>query len=258
MTCPLAGRHALVTGGGSGIGWAVVDAYVAAGACVTVVEVSPENVARLQGAYGADVNVVGGSALDAATVEAAVALATSDGKLDNLTCCVGVFDYHASIRTMSLDSLAAAASEIWTNNVGSVLLAASCAYEGLRQARGSLTVTLSESAFRAGGGGVLYGSSKWALRGVVAHLAADFAPEIRVNGVSPGGTSGTKLRGLHALNQGQTADTVAGRDERIRSSNALHVVATPADHAGAYVFLADPVASGLCTGVVIRTDGGSL
>lgn len=261
MSGVLAGRRCLVTGGGSGIGRAVVDAYVAAGARVTVLERSVERCAELRRDHGAAVTAVPGDATDVTTLSEAVAVAaagggvTEDG-LDHLTCCVGVFDYYASVREIGPRQLAAAAQEIWQTNVLSSLLAVNLAYPSLRSRRGSVTLTLSESAFRAAGGGVLYGSSKWALRGVVAHLASDLAPDVRVNGVAPGGTSGTRLGGLAALSQQITADGVPGRDDRIRASNPLHVVAQPSDHAGAYLYLADAAASRVCTGVVIRTDGG--
>ena len=103
---------------------------------------------------------------------------------------------------------------------------------------------------------MLYGSSKWALRGVVDHLAAELAPEIRVNGVAPGGTGGTRFAGLSSIGQTVTADQVEGRDERIAAHNLLGITAMPQDHSGAYRFLADPVDARLVTGVVIRTDGG--
>src|SRR5699024_303476 len=99
-------------------------------------------------------------------------------------------------------------------------------------------------------------SSKWALRGVVSHLAADFAPEVRVNGVAPGGTGGTRTAGLASLGQHRTADQIEGRDERIASGNLLGRTARPADHAGAYLYLADPASSGIVTGTIINTDGG--
>jgi 2,3-dihydroxy-2,3-dihydrophenylpropionate dehydrogenase len=246
----------LVTGGGSGIGRAAVDAYRAAGARVTVLERSEPNARRLSDQYGDGVRVVVGDATDPGAVGEAVDAASVEGRLDHLTCCVGVFDGHATIRDLTPDQLRRAATEIWTANVASVLLAVNRAYPALRQARGSVTVTLSESAFRAGGGGVLYGSSKWALRGVVAHLARDLAPEVRVNGVAPGGTTDTALAGLSSLGQADASSRATERDEQIRAANVLHVLPTPADHSGAYLFLADPVASRVCTGVVIRTDGG--
>lgn len=259
MSGALDGRRCLVTGGGSGIGRGVVDAYLAAGARVTVLERSAGSAAQLRRDFGAAVTVVVGDATDVAALDEAVSAAgtgADDDGLDQLTCCVGVFDYYASLRDLDAQRLAAAAQEIWRINVLSALLAVNCAYPSLRVRRGSITLTLSESAFRPGGGGVLYGSSKWALRGVVEHLASDLAPDVRVNGVAPGGTSGTHLGGLAALDQHLTADSVPGRDDRIRAGNRLGVLAQPSDHAGAYLYLADAAASRVCTGVVICTDGG--
>lgn len=226
---------------------------------MTVLERSPERVEELRRSNLEAVTAVQGDATDAATLDEVVALAGRDGAaLDHLTCCVGIFDQYASLRDLDGSRLVQAAHEIWTANVLSALLAVNRAYPSLRSAHGSATLTLSESAFHAGGGGVLYGSSKWALRGAVAHLAKDLAPEVRINGVAPGGTSGTRLGGLRTLDQDVTADQVPDRDSRIRAGNLLDVVATPEDHAWAYLYLADPVASRVCTGMVIRTDGGQL
>jgi NAD(P)-dependent dehydrogenase (short-subunit alcohol dehydrogenase family) len=256
VTGRLAGLSVLVTGGGSGIGRGVVDAYVAAGARVAVLERSADNAAKLTAEHGESVTVVVGDATDDAAVTEAVAAAGERAGLDHLTCCVGVFDYYASVRELTASKLMAAADEVWRANVLSTLLAVNIAYPELRRRGGSVTLTLSESAFHPVGGGVLYGSSKWALRGVVAHLSRDLAPEVRVNAVAPGGTSGTRFGGLGSLQQRQTADAVVGRDERIRADNVLGVVPTPADHAPAYVYLADPAQARVVTGVVVNTDGG--
>ena len=257
MSGSLRGMSILVTGGGSGIGRAVTGGYLAAGAHVTVLERDPAAADELVHAWPDAVCVITGDATDPDAIDRAVTIASAQGRgLGQLTCCVGIFDFYAPVPGLEPRRLAAAAGEIWETNVLSALLAVNRAYPLLRAAGGSVTLTLSESAFGGRGGGVLYGSSKWALRGVVAHLSVDLAPEVRVNGVAPGGTSGTRLRGLGALGQEQTAETVPGRAERIKAGTLLQVVPEPADHAGAYVFLADPVASGVCTGVVINTDGG--
>lgn len=256
MSLALDGRRILVTGGGSGIGRAVVDAYLEHGARVTVVERSPENTAALGQRDDRRLRVLNGDATDPAVLEEAVGTAAGPDGLDNLTCCVGVFDYYASLRELGAAELEAAAAEIWTLNVLSTLHAVRAAWHELERARGSVTLTLSESAFHAVGGGVLYGASKWALRGVVTHLAADLGPAVRVNGVAPGGTSGTRFGGLAALGQTQTADEVVGRDARIAAKSLLGVTPRPGDHAAAYVYLADPVAARITTGTVINTDGG--
>ena len=255
MTGSLVARHTLVTGGGSGIGRAVAEAYLGQGASVTVLERSAEH-ARDLSAGSPDMRVEVGDASDPEVLGHAVERARGPDGLDNLTCCVGVFDYYADLASMSLEQLASAAEEMYRTNVTSALLAVRVALADLRAARGSVTLTLSESAFHPVGGGVLYGSSKWALRGAVGHLSAELAPEVRVNGVAPGGTTGTKFGGLDTLGQTETADRVEGRDERIAAGTALGVTPRPEDHAGAYVYLADPRAARVTTGVVINTDGG--
>lgn len=256
MTRRLEGQRMLVTGGGSGIGRAVVLEYVAAGAVVTVVERSADLARELRGTGGGDITVLVGDATDPTVLADAVRTACGTGGLDNVTTCVGVFDYYAQLDSMSPTKLIAAAEEIYRVNVVSALLAVQAALNDLRRARGSVTLTLSESAFHPVGGGVLYGSSKWALRGAVAHLAVALAPDIRVNGVAPGGTSGTRFGGLASLDQTQTADRVDGRDERIAAGTVLGVTPRPEDHAGAYLYLADRDAARMTTAAVINTDGG--
>jgi NAD(P)-dependent dehydrogenase (short-subunit alcohol dehydrogenase family) len=79
---------------------------------------------------------------------------------------------------------------------------------------------------------------------------------VRVNGVAPGGTIGTDLRGLRSLGQFETIlDARPGREERLRSRTPLRVALAPPDHAGAYVLLASDRARGI-TGEVLRSDGG--
>ena len=251
------GLSALVLGGGSGLGRAAALAYSAAGASVTVLERSAELGTALQDA-DASMTVLVGDATNPATVKEAVASArSSDGQLDHLTCCVGVFDHYLSLRDITADQLILAAEEMWRTNVLSTVMAVNLAHESLRAAKGSITLTLSESAFAAVGGGVLYGSSKWALRGAVHHLSADLAPDVRVNGVAPGGTSGTAFAGMSSLGQdGSLVSDDQERDARIARGNLLHLTPTPEDHASAYLYLADPVAARVVTGLVVRTDGG--
>lgn len=253
----LEGLSALVTGGGSGIGRGVVEAYLAEGARVTVLERSAGACADLRARHGDRVAAVPGDTADPGDVRRAVDAAVDHGgRLDHLTACAGVFDGHASLRDVPLAALPAAFEEVYRVNVLGCLVAVAAALPALLASRGSVTLTLSGSAFYPEGGGVLYGSSKWALRGVVSHLARDLAPEVRVNGVAPGGTGGTRLAGLASLGQQLTADQVPGRDERLRRGNVLGVLPLPEDHAGAYVYLASPRHARVVTGAVVNTDGG--
>jgi NAD(P)-dependent dehydrogenase (short-subunit alcohol dehydrogenase family) len=251
----LDGKVALVTGGGSGIGRAVVDAYLSEGAQVGVLELSRTKCDELRDVAG--VAVVEGDATDPAVNRAAVdELVTRFGRLDVLATFVGVFDYYTPLVELPEDRFDAAFEETFAVNVKSAMLAARAAVPALRESRGSIVLTLSSSSFFAGRGGSLYVSSKFALRGFVLQLAHELAPEVRVNGVAPGGTLDTDLRGLRSLDQFDTVlDNRPGRAEQLRSRTPLQIALRPDDHAGAYVFLAADRSRGM-TGEILRSDGG--
>lgn len=252
----LEGRVAYVTGGGSGIGRAVVDAYLHEGASVCVLEHDAAKCEELTGA-GARVLAVQGDATAAADHERAVAAALERfARLDVAATFVGIFDGYTALEDIPAERFDAAFEETFSLNVKSVLLAARAATPHLRATRGSLVVTASSSSFFPGRGGTLYVASKFALRGVVVQLAHELAPEVRVNGVAPGGTLGTDLRGLRSLDQfAQRLDDRPGREAALRERTPLSVALGPADHTGAYVYLASDRAPGL-TGEVLRSDGG--
>jgi 2,3-dihydroxy-2,3-dihydrophenylpropionate dehydrogenase len=253
----LDGKVALVTGGGSGIGRGVVDAYVREGARVGVLEISPEKAEDLRRAHGDKVVVTVGDATLLEDNERAVAdTVKAFGKLDVLVCVVGVFDYFVDILNLPKEKLSEAFDELFGVNVKSNLLAVKAALPELLKTEGNIILTLSNAAFYPAGGGPLYVASKFAVRGLVTELAYELAPKIRVNGVAPGGTI-TKLRGLNALGQDKMSlDQVPNLDKLILSVVPLQVVPTPEDHAWAYVYLASKERIRTVTGTIIHSDGG--
>lgn len=255
----LEGKVALVAGGGSGIGRAVVDAFVGAGAAVAVLEHDPAKAAALRAELGPAVAVVEGDARSAADTAAAVDAALGlgpGGRLDVAAGFVGVFDLYTPLAGIPDERLDAAFDEVFGLNVKASLVLARAVLPALRAQRGSLVLTLSSSSFYPGRGGTLYVASKFALRGVVCQLAHEEAPLVRVNGVAPGGTVGTDLRGAASLGlDGTRLDDRPGRREQLEARTPLHVALAPADHAGAYLYLASDAARGV-TGEVIRSDGG--
>jgi 2,3-dihydroxy-2,3-dihydrophenylpropionate dehydrogenase len=253
----LADQAVLVLGACGGIGRGVVDRFVAEGARVVAVDNSSERCRDVARVHGDRVIVIEGDATDIETMQHAVSTAREEfGALDALVHCVGVFDFYQTLELTTPVDLVAAFDEIFAVNVRSALLAIRCADSALREACGNVVLTLSEAGFYPGHGGVLYSSSKWALRGVVAQLASELAPTIRVNGVAPGGTTGTSIGGVAALDQNGTVADDPGRDQRIASATPLQVLPTPEDHAWAYAYLASRDAGRILTGVVINTDGG--
>ena len=184
------------------------------------------------------------------------AVTSSFGGLDVLVNCVGIFDFYRGLTDIADDQLDAAFDEMFAVNVKSQLVTVRAALPELRRAGGSVVLTVSTSGFYPGRGGVLYVASKFAVRGCVIALAHELAPEVRVNGVAPGGTLGTELTGRASLDlDGQVLDATAGREEDLRRRTPLRVALGGADHAGSYVFLASDRARGI-TGTVVHSDGG--
>jgi len=252
----LGGKCALVIGGGSGIGRAVVDAFAGEGANVTVLERDTAKCEGLERELPA-IRVVNGDATSAADNDTALAAALgAAGELDVLVSCVGLFDYRRGLADLSAEQLDAGFDELFAVNVKSMLLSVRAALDALRAAKGSVILTASTSSFVAGRGGILYVASKFAVRGLVVSLAHELGPDIRVNGVAPGGTVGTDLRGLAALGEAdRSLGAAPDRTADVIARTPLGIALTAADVAASYVFLASPAARGI-TGTFLHPDGG--
>lgn len=252
----LEGKAALLVGAGAGIGRAVVDAFVAEGARVAVLEIDAAKCDDLDQRDDEVLAVQGDATSWEANHRAVDAVLDRWGRLDVLATFVGVFDYRTPLAELSADRIETALTEIMRHNVGSCLLSVKAALEPLRATGGAAVLTLSTSSFYPGRGGVLYVASKHAAHGLVVELAHELAPEVRVNGVAPGGTLATELRGLTALGQQERRlDADPDRAQRLTERTPLQVALTGEDHAGAYVLLASDRARGM-TGTVIHSDGG--
>lgn len=253
----LEGKRALIVGAGSGIGRAVVDAFRDEGAQVAVLERDVDKCALLREELS-DVPVVEGDATTRSANDDAVAAAVDAfGGLDTLVNCVGVFDFYRGLSDITADSLDRAFVEMFRVNVLSHLQSVKAAIPALRQGRGS-SIVLAESAssFYPGRGGVLYVSSKFAVRGLVSTLAYELAPQIRVNGVAPGGTVNTDLRGLESLGQSSIRlDDNPDRTSSLKARTPLNVALSGKDHAWSFVYLASDRARGI-TGDTLHPDGG--
>ena len=98
---------------------------------------------------------------------------------------------------------------------------------------------------------------EFAVRGLVTALAHDLAPEVRVNGVAPGGTLDTDLRGLPSLGLAdRSLGATPGRAEEMAARVPLRVALSAADMAWSFVFLASERARGI-TGTTVHPDGGA-
>ncbi len=248
---------ALLTGGATGIGAAVVARYIEEGAKVSVLVRNAEQTDMVKSRHGDKVVVVAGDVRSYSDNEKAVAATVSAyGKLDVFVGNVGIWDYMTPLADMEPEKLSETLDEIFGVNVKGYFFGARAAIPELRKTKGSIIFTASTSSFYTGGGGTPYVASKHAVLGLIRQLAWELTPDIRVNGVAPGGTR-TPLAGTQA---GGTADVhmedMEGLDAMIAGMTPLARIAEPDDHSGLYALLASRQDSAYMTGTVLLSDGG--
>ena len=254
----LDGQVALVTGGGSGIGRAIVTRFVQEGARVGVMDRDAARVDKLKAELGTLVTTIGGDVVRLEDNKRAVSTTVDAfGRLDVFVGNAGVFDRALPLADIPEDQLSAACDELFGVNVKGCFLGAKAALPELQKTSGCMIFTASVAGMNSGGGGTIYTASKHAVVGLIRQLAVELGPRVRVNGVAPGGTR-TDLRGLAVLRQDdRTHFTDPGVEERLRANNPLQMMLEPDDLAGAYVYLASPSARGV-TGTIVTVDAGSM
>ena len=254
----LDGQVALVTGGGSGIGRAVVARFIAEGARVGVMDRVAARAQDLHSEFGDAVVPLSGDVAQLADNKRAVAETVGGfGRLDVFVGNAGVFDNFLPLAEFPEADLAGAYDELFGVNVKGCILGAKAALPELMKTEGSMVFTASVAGSNSGGGGPLYTASKHAVVGLIRQLAVELGPRIRVNGVAPGGTM-TDLRGLSVMGQdGRSHFADPGIEERMRSNNPLQIALAPGDLAGAFVFLSSRTNAKGITGTILTVDAGA-
>lgn len=235
----LAGKVAIVPGGVTKIGQAVVTGFVEAGVKAMVADIAEPKGLLPEGAAFMKCDL-----RDDAQIAALVA-ATKDrfGRIDFLVnvACTYLDNGAASTRAEWLDALD-------VNIVGSVVLM-QAAREELAKNRGAIVNFGSISSRVAQTGRWLYPVSKAAILQLTRNQAMDLAPDgIRVNAVSPGWTWSNIMDQLTGGNRAKT-DAVAA------PFHLLGRTGSPEEVAAAVLFLCSDEAS-FITGTDIRVDGG--
>ena len=232
----LAGKAAIVTGGASGIGAAVVKLFLEHGAKVLIVDREKSD------------GLVGDVA-DPKTAKAAVALAVKKfGRLDVLV-------NNAALR--NVDSLAEGNEQEWrkvleTNVIGALSFMRAALPELRKTGKASIVNVSSAYALRGRRGFAAYDASKAALLAMTRTAAVEEAGYgVRVNAVCPGGTL-TPFTVGRAKQKGKTVSDL--RREK-KSDSLLGRWAEPIEIAWPILWLASDEAS-YVTGAVIPVDGG--
>ncbi|WP_433634957.1 3-(cis-5,6-dihydroxycyclohexa-1,3-dien-1-yl)propanoate dehydrogenase [Nocardia sp. CA-120079] len=251
----LHGQVAIITGGGSGLGRALVERFLDEGARVAVLQLSAQKAQALRSEFP-DVLVVDGDVRSIEDNRNVVAQTVETfGHLDCFIANAGLWDFKQELRELPLSDLDRAFDEVFGVNVKGALVGARAAVEELTRSQGSIIVSASNASFYPGGGGPIYTASKHALIGLARQLAYELAPDIRVNAVAPGYLP-SDLRGPAALGQdGRTLRDLYPTGESYADRAVLGRPIHAEDYTGAYVLLASRRNSPTATGTVIDLSG---
>jgi 3-oxoacyl-[acyl-carrier protein] reductase len=242
----LAGKTVLVTGGGRGIGRAIVELFARDGADVAFFyrgnAAAAAEVVEQARAAGLEVKAEQVDVTDAQAVGAAVErLASEWGRIDVLVNNAGV------IRDNLLGLLEDEDIRVvLETNVGGVFNVTRAVVPHMIARRAGKIVNLSSVAGEKGGRGQTnYAASKGAINAFTRALAVELAPrKITVNGVAPG---------VIETEMSQAVRDLAG--DEVKGRILLRRFGQPQDVAYAVWFLASRFAD-YVTGEVLRVDGG--
>jgi 3-oxoacyl-[acyl-carrier protein] reductase len=235
-------REVVVTGGGTGIGRAVAQAFAMSGDSVVITGRRSDVLEATAARLGPAVRSVAFDATDPDRVEAAL-----DGLPAHVDVLVNNAGGNTDIGSAGPTGLAAAA---WRANLDANLVSAVLVTSAMRTRLrpGGAVISISSIAAHRGGSGS-YGASKAALEAWNLTLAAELGvDQITANVIAPGYIEGTDFFRGHMTDQ---------RRATLIEQTATGRAGTPEDVSGAVLFLASPGARHI-TGQTLHVNGGAL
>ena len=233
-------RRALVTGGASGIGAAIVRRLVADGMVVVCADLQGDAAARLSGELGAIA-----CRLDVTDFDAVHAAVEQHGPFDVLVNCAGVDQHAFFTQTGPADW-----RRLLSVNLDAVLNTTHAVLPAMQAAGYGRIVNVASEAGRLGSrGGSVYAAAKGGVIAFSRSIARENGRKgITANVVAPGPVDTPLLRqavaqGGDKIMEAMTGATLAGR------------LGTPDEVAAAVSFLASE-AAGFVTGEVLGVSGG--
>ena len=245
----LNGKVALVTGGGTGVGRAIVLQLARLGAAVAV------NYSKSKDEADATAKEAQGYGVRALAIQADVADESQVQRMvDQVTQRLGpveiLVNNAAFTRFTDLSDLHALSQQDWdrtfTVNVNGTLYCTRAVVPSMKAKGWGRVVNVSSvAAFTGGGSSIAYCASKAALLSLTRSFAKVLGPEITVNAVAPGLIETRWVASMKRLDEFR---------ESWKKDSALGKVLTPDDVAEAAVSLIASMS--LVTGQTIIVDGG--
>jgi len=253
MSARLAGKKALVTAAGQGIGRAVAEAFAREGASVIATDINRDALAELGRVSGVETRV-----LDVTDAAAIRALAGELGAVQVLFNGAG-FVHAGSVLDCSEEDWEFA----FTLNVRSMyrliraLLPAMLAQHDAGKGGASIiNVASAASSIKGVPNRFVYATSKAAVIGLTKSVAADFITRgIRCNAICPGTVESPSLRQRIAAQAQASGQTLAQVEAAFVARQPMGRLGTPAEIAALAVYLGSDE-SAFTTGTNQIIDGG--
>lgn len=246
----LAGKVALVTGGGAGIGRATAELYARAGMRVAVAEIEPARVEAVREVLGEGHLVVEADVRKSGDVARVISAVTERfGRLDVLVNNVG--DY-LGFKTEFEHSSEAEWEALYGINLLHMFHMSKAAIPLMRAGgSGSIINVSTIEAFRGIPMTVVYSAFKAAITGFTQSLAVELGQHgIRVNAIAPETTNSAQIVA--------TPRVPPENRDYLGRWFPIGRFGEGSDSAGAALFLASDTLSGWVSGTTIHVDGGVL
>lgn len=243
----LDGEIALITGGGTGIGFGIARCMILAGARVVLVGRRREQLARACTELGPRSSFV---AHDITLFEAARDLADAaqhqaQGPVTILVNNAGIHLKRDAVDTTPEEFQAVLNTHVIAAHALTRAFVPSMEVQG----HGSILFTSSMSAFMGVPRILAYSAAKSAYFGIVATLSAELAPKgIRVNAIAPGWIVSDMTQ--------MALDNDPARKAKVMSRIQMGRMGKPEDIGWAAVYLSSPAAA-YVTGITFPVDGGA-
>lgn len=246
----LAGKVALVTGGGAGIGLATSRMLAEAGMILIVAEIDPARCDDARRALGDGHLVIEADVRQAGEVERLfAAIRETHGRLDVVVNNVGDFlRMHSPFEETTEDQW----DQLYRVLLHHVFLVTRAAIPLMREGGGGSLINISTiEAFRGIPNLAVYAAFKAALTGFTQSLAVELGQDnIRVNAIAPETTNSAQVVA--------TPRVPEGNRDYIGRWFPIGRFGEGDDTAGAVLYLASDRLSGWVTGTTIHVDGGAL
>jgi NAD(P)-dependent dehydrogenase (short-subunit alcohol dehydrogenase family) len=215
----LKGEVAVVTGAATGIGKAVAELYIEAGARVHAIDLAP---CDLPGA--ASVHRIDVSNVKALTAAIQSAISSEGGRIDHCICSAGVWTYGDMDKTSEQEF-----DRVVAINIKGTFFTIAAVLPAMKaQKGGSIVIVGSDQSFVGKPGQNLYGLTKGAIAQLVKSSAAQYAPDgVRVNGVCPGTIDTPLMRNAVKQIAKLNGTPSAARCPRARSQGGRRTRAPP-------------------------------